>query len=233
MRITNPVDGWLQVVACSPFPDVAGETVLVPRCVIDGVITAERLAATAVQYGGYDVPKPKWPRPGMMLPVIVDLADPSRFRIEWDLVPTLQEAAEQLVEQLRGDAQPGTPRRPFPRVWREVEHAAASPAMVNGLTPQQTEIALAGGAAALGLVPSMAAVVSACEAGPSSAPGGTWDITVQVHDPNGGPDWEAVTRMSFSSSSRRDSRTARGAALPVLVDPDNRKRIVVDVARLA
>ena len=25
MRITNPVNGWLQVVACSPFPDAAGE----------------------------------------------------------------------------------------------------------------------------------------------------------------------------------------------------------------
>ncbi|MDN5004808.1 hypothetical protein ACFQZO_28550 [Bradyrhizobium sp. GCM10027634] len=233
MRITNPVDGWLQVVSCSPFPDAAGETVLVPRCVIDGVITAERLAATAVRYGGYDVPKPKWPRPRMMLPVTVDLADPQRFRIEWDQVPTGREAAEQLAEQLRGNVQPATPSRPFPLVWREVEYAAASSAAVNGLTAQQTEIALAGGAAALGLVPSIATVLSAREAGPSSAPGGTWDITVRVSDPNGGPDWDAVTRMSFSSASRRESRTAPGVALPVLVDPDNRKRILVDVARLS
>jgi hypothetical protein len=213
MRIANPVDGWLRVVTCSPFPDAAGEMVLCPRCDIDGVITAERLEATAVQYSGYDVPKPHWPRPGMMLPVTVDLADPHRFRIEWD--------------QLRAKRE-----RAFPRLWREVEHGAL-PALVNGLTPQQTEIALSGAAAVLGLVPTMATVISACEAGPSSAPGGTWDISVRVNDPRGGPGWDAVTRMSFSSASRRALRTAAGCELPVLVDPDNRKRILVDVARLS
>ncbi|MBW7968783.1 hypothetical protein HYH08_05010 [Bradyrhizobium sp. BR 10289] len=197
------------------------------------MITAERLAATAVQHSGYDVPKPKWPRPGMMLPVTVDRADPRRFRIEWDQVPTGREAAEQLAEHLRGNGQPDAPRRPFPRIWREVEHAAASPALVNGLTPQQTEIALAGAGAALGLVQTTATVLSAHEVRPSSAPGGTWDIAVAVNDPNGAAGWDAVTRMSFSSASRRESRTAPGVELPVLVDPDNRKRIIVDVARLA
>jgi hypothetical protein len=54
-----------------------------------------------------------------------------------------------------------------------------------------------------------------------------------VNDPNGGTGWEAVTRMSFSSSSRRENRTAVGNELPVLVDPDNRKRIIIDVVRLA
>ncbi|MCP3374218.1 hypothetical protein [Bradyrhizobium cajani] len=112
-----------------------------------------------------------------------------------------------------------------------MEHATSSTALVNGLTPQQTEIALAGGAAALGLVPTTATVLSAREVQPSSAPGGTWDIAVRVRDPNGGPGWEAVTRMSFSSASR-ESRTAAGVELPVLVDPDNRKRIIVDVPRL-
>jgi len=215
MRITNPVDGWLRVVTCSPFPDAAGEIVLCPRCDIDGVITAERLAATAVQYSGYDVPKRHWPRPGMVLPVTVDLADPHRFRIAWDQLPA------------------GRRDRAFPHLWREVEHAATSPELVNGLTPQQTEIALSGAAAALGLVPTTATVISACETGPSSAPGGTWDITVRVNDPRGGPGWDAVTRMSFSSASRRALRTAAGCELPVLVDPDNRKRILVDVARLS
>ncbi|MHC2717645.1 hexameric citrate synthase I [Bradyrhizobium diazoefficiens] len=234
MRITNPVDGWLQVAACSPFPDAAGEMVLYPRCDIDGVVTAERVAATAVRYSAYDVPKPKWPRPGTVLPVTLDLADPTRFRIEWDLVPTERDASERLAEHLRGEQQADTPsRRPFPGIWREVEHSASSPGLVNGLTPQQMEIALAGGAGALGLVPTTAKVLTAHEVQPSSAPGGTWDITVSVSDPSGGPGWEAVTRMSFSSSSRRESRTAVGGELPVLVDPDNRNRIVVDVARLS
>ena len=219
-RITNPVSGQLQVVACSPFPDAAGEVVLYPRCDIDGVITAERLTPAEVHYSGYDVPKPKWPRPGMVLPVTADIADPNRFRIEWGQVPT-------------GLDQTDTRRdRTFPRVWREVEQAASSPVLVNGLTPQQTEIALSGGAAALGLVPATAKVLTAHEAGPSSAPGGTWDITVRVSDPNGGPDWLAVTRMSFSSDERREIRASAGLELPVLVDPDNRKRIIVDVTRL-
>ncbi|TWA97150.1 hypothetical protein [Bradyrhizobium stylosanthis] len=234
MRITNPVDGWLQVVACSPFPDAASEMVLRPRCDIDGVITAERLAATAVRYSGYDVPKPKWPRPGSVLPVTADLADPTRFRIEWDRVPTGDEAAAGRASFSRGEQQADlSDQREFPRTWREIEHAASSPALVNGLTPQQTEIALAGGGAALGLVPTTAKVLSAREVQPSSAPGGTWDIVVAVNAPNGGPAWEAVTRMSFSSATRRERRTAAGVELPVLVDPDNRKRIIVDVARLS
>jgi len=135
---------------------------------------------------------------------------------------------------LRGEQQADTPsRRPFPGIWREVEHSASSPGLVNGLTPQQMEIALAGGAAALGLVPTTAKVLTAHEVQPSSAPGGTWDIALAVNDPNGGTGWEAVTRMSFSSSSRRENRTAVGNELPVLVDPDNRKRIIIDVVRLA
>jgi hypothetical protein len=219
-RITNPVSGQLQVAACSPFPDAAGEVVLHPRCDIDGVITAERLAPATVQYSGYDVPKPKWPRPGMVLPVTVDIADPNRFRIEWDQVPTGLDQADTHRD------------RAFPHIWREAEHGASSPALVNGLTPQQAEIALSGGAAALGLVPARAKVLTAHEAGPSSAPGGTWDITLRVNNPNGGPDWQAVTRMSFSSDARREMRTSAGRELPVLVDPDNRNRIIVDVARL-
>jgi len=229
--IANPAGGQLQVVACSPFPDAGGEMVLYPECEIDGVIAAERLAPTAVHYSSRRVPKLKWPRPGMVLPVTVDLADPHRFRIEWGRVPTGPEAAADLAASLRGEL-PETPAADFPRVWRETEGATASSALVNGLTPQQTELALSGNPAAVGLVPAVATVLSAREAGPSSAPGGTWDIAVLVAGVDGGPAWEAVTRMSFSSAQRREMRTAAGRDLPVLVDPDNRHRIVVDVARL-
>jgi hypothetical protein len=236
--IANPVRGKLQVVACSPFPDAGGEVILYPRCEIDGVITAERLAPTAVVYSGYEAPKAKWPRPGMVLPVTVDIADPQQFRIEWDQVPTGKEAAEDLAERLcaeqHGEPPANTSGDPaFPRVWREVKHATSSPELINGLTPQQTELALSGAAAALGLVSATAKVLSAQEVGPSSAPGGTWDITVRVSDPNGGEGWEAVTRMSFSSPQRRERRTATGVELPVLVDPDNHSRIIVDIARLS
>jgi hypothetical protein len=237
-RITNPVEGWLQVVACSPFPDTGGDVILFPICDIDGVITADRLKPTAVHFSGHWVPKPKWPRPGVVLPVTVDLADPHRFRIEWDQVPTGPEAAARLAETLRAEQRGEQPadtssRGAAPRVWREVEHAASSPMLINGLTPQETEAALAGGAAALGLVPTTAKVLSTHEVTPSSAPGGTWDIAVRVADPNGGDGWDAVTRMSFSSAERRELRTAPGVELPVLVDLRDHRRILVDVGRLA
>jgi hypothetical protein len=142
------------------------------------VITAERLAPMAVNFCGYGVPKPKWPRPGMVLPVTVDIADPNQFRIEWDQVPTEREAAENLAEHLRaeqrGEQQADTSAHDaFPRVWREVTYATSQPAQVNGLKPQQTELALSGAAAALGLVPTAAKVLAAREVGPSSAPGGS------------------------------------------------------------
>jgi hypothetical protein len=35
------------------------------------------------------------------------------------------------------------------------------------------------------------------------------------------------------SPQRRDKRTAASLGLPVLVDPDNHNRIIVDVARLS
>jgi hypothetical protein len=231
--ITNPVRGRLQVVACSPFPDAGGEVILSPWCEIDGVITAERLVPTAVHFAGYGVPKAKWPRPGVVLPVIVDIADPRQFRIEWDQVLSGQEAAENLAARLRGEPETNaSAEHAFPHVWREVKHAASQPERVNGLTPQQTELALSGPAAALGLVATTATVRSAQEAPPSSAPGGTSDIAVRVTDPNGGEGWDAVTRMSFSPQ-RREMRTAAGLELPVLVDPDNHGRIIVDVARLS
>jgi hypothetical protein len=218
VAITNLVRGQLQVVACSPFPDAGGEVILSPHCEIDGVITAERLAPSAVHFGGYGVPKAKWPRPGVVFPVTVDIADPNRFRIEWDQVLSGPEAAQHLAACLRREPQAGlSDDSAFPRVWRETAHAASSPELVNGIRPQQTELALSGAAAALGLVSTTATVLSAQGAGPSSAPGGTWDISVHVTDANGGEGWDAVTRMSFSSPARREKRTAGGLELPVLV----------------
>lgn len=236
-EIMNPVSGWLKVVACSPPSDIAGEVTLFPKCDIDGVIIAARMAPTAVHFSGRDVPKLKWPHPGMMLPVVVDLADPRHYRIEWEKVPTGQQAAENLAARLRAQKQDEQrideiDHPAFPRVWREATDGATSPELLNGLTAQQTELALAGAGAAVGLEPSIAKVLTADEVRPSSAPGGTWDITVRVIHPNGGPDWDAVTRMSFSSSERRLKRTAAGTMLPVLVDPDNHGRIIVDVSRL-
>lgn len=236
-QITNPVVGQLQVVSCSPFPDVAGEMVLYPQCEIDGVITADRRPAFAVKFKGYGVPKPKWPRPGMVLPVTLDLADPSRFRIEWDQVPTGAEAASSLAAvlntQQQADQQSPMPDKgAFPRFWQAVTYAGASSSPVGALTSEEIKRALSDGGESLGLFPTTAKVLAAEEVRPSSAPGGTWDITVSVTNLWDGPNWEAVTRMSFSSLERRMRRTAPGQNLPVLVDPVHHARILVDVSRL-
>ncbi|NLS17469.1 hypothetical protein HGP16_12970 [Rhizobium sp. P40RR-XXII] len=197
------------------------------------MIIAERVTPTAVHFSGYNVPKSKWPRTGMLLPITVDLADPSHYRIEWEKVPTWRQATENLAARLGATEQVDrTGPSPFPHVWREPNHDVISPELVNGLSAQQTELALAGAGAAVGLEPAMAKVLGATEVKPSSAPGGTWDITVLVTDPNGGPNWDAITRMSFSSPERRLKRTATGTRLPVLVDPENHTRIIVDVSRL-
>ena len=52
---------------------------------ITGVISAEGVEPTAVQYGGL-IKTSLWPSPGKQLPVIVDRADPRKFAIQWDKV---------------------------------------------------------------------------------------------------------------------------------------------------
>ncbi|WP_321969092.1 hypothetical protein [Paraburkholderia tropica] len=240
--MANPTDGQLRVVACSPFPDTGGETILYPKCEIDGVIVANGVMPVAVRFNGYGVPKPKWPRPGIMLPITFDRADAARFSIRWQEVPTGREAAEQLAAQLSAGPL-GEPRigdqasAHRPNVWHEATYVSAYPLVNNGLTPAETELALSGQGAAIGLIPVVSKVLSARPTGPRSAPGGTWGITVWVEGMDGGSGWQAVTRMSFSSVQRREQRTVPGEELPLLIDPANRQRqrqrVIVDLSRLS
>ena len=54
---------------------------------ITGVISAEGVEPTAVQYSGL-IKTSNWPSPGSSLPVTVDRADPTKFTILWDKVAT-------------------------------------------------------------------------------------------------------------------------------------------------
>ncbi len=70
----------------------------------------------------------KWPFPGMVLPVSIDRADPSRFRIEWDEVQSGrdrgQQAAEAIAAAMRGEGGGGAmPVAGFP--------AGVTPQIVN------------------------------------------------------------------------------------------------------
>ena len=105
----------------------------------------------------------------------------------------------------------------------------------GGLTPEESGRATAGGAAALGLRPLDARVLAAhridVPAGLPDAPGGTWDLTLDV-DGGGGTGWSTVLRISFSTPARRAEIAAVGRSLPVLADPQRHDRIAIDTARL-
>lgn len=104
----------------------------------------------------------------------------------------------------------------------------------GGLTPAESAQAAAGGAAAIGLQPTTATVLAAHEVpippGLSvSAPGGVWDLTLDVA---GTPGYSAVLRITFSSPAKREQIAAVGRTLPVLADPANHDRIAIDTSRL-
>ncbi|MCU1527510.1 MAG: hypothetical protein JWP75_1273 [Frondihabitans sp.] len=104
----------------------------------------------------------------------------------------------------------------------------------GGLTPEETASVLAGGAAGLGMQPTTATVLAAHEipipAGtPGAAPGGVWDVTLDVA---GAPGYTTVMRIGFSSPEKQRTIAAVGRQLPVLADPTRHDRIAVDTTRL-
>jgi len=87
-RITDPVDGTAQVVSATGAPDGQGSA----ACGLHLVVTVPGVPAFPVR-GTYMVKMAKWPWPGMVLPITASRADPTRFKIRWDRVPTGADAA--------------------------------------------------------------------------------------------------------------------------------------------
>jgi hypothetical protein len=103
----------------------------------------------------------------------------------------------------------------------------------GGLTPAESAATASGGAAA-GLQPTTATVIAAHEvpipAGVAgSAPGGVWDLTLDV---SAAPGYSTVLRVSFSSVSKRQQIATMGRTLPVLSDATHHDRIAIDTSRL-
>ena len=119
--LQDPVRGTAQVVSCSGY---RGDGVY-QNGHMELVIQAEGIPAKAVQFQGL-MHRNRWPRPGMVLPVSIDRADPSRFRIEWDEVQSGhergQQAAEAIAAAMRGEGG-GMPAAGFP--------AGVTPQVVN------------------------------------------------------------------------------------------------------
>lgn len=119
-RMTDPVDGTLQLTSCSSGASDA----MYSNCRMTGVVSAPGLAPTAVEHK-CTAPTKKWPQPGQTLPVQVDRADPSRLQIRWDDLPSNRELgrqfarrqAEWLAADQRSQAGPAEPGEEQTRTW--------------------------------------------------------------------------------------------------------------------
>jgi hypothetical protein len=102
-RMKQPVRGAAQVVSASLPPYNATSS----NCSMHVVVSAEGLEPTPVEHSAM-VSVKRWPTPGMTLPVTVDLADPTRLKIDWDDVQdneqTYMQQAEQMAEMMKGGA---------------------------------------------------------------------------------------------------------------------------------
>ena len=102
-RMSQPVRGTAQVVSAT----MPAEDATSANCTLNLVVSAEGLEPTPVEHTAMASVK-RWPTPGTTLPVTVDLADPTRLKIEWDDVQTnaqtAKEQAEQMAEMMKGGA---------------------------------------------------------------------------------------------------------------------------------
>ena len=139
----NPARGTATVASATACPSHASSA----SCRMNLVVSLPGMPATPTQLTAM-VRADKWPFPGTVLPIEIDLDKPSRMRILWDEVPSGQErgaaAAQQIAAQLNAASSaspppPMTPAGPFlgaPTSGGEVgpDAAAALSAAFGGVT---------------------------------------------------------------------------------------------------
>jgi hypothetical protein len=96
-----PIAGELHVATTSVPPSDARYS----NYLLTGVVCAPGVAPVAVQSSGI-ARASRWPSAGSVLPVTLDRADPRRFVIEWDRIPSAMGQAQALAEQMRSDLDP-------------------------------------------------------------------------------------------------------------------------------
>jgi hypothetical protein len=89
-KFNDPVPGTFEVQSCDTGRGHADVS-------INGMLTVPGIATLAAEFRGR-VPEAKVPAVGQVLSVIVDRADPTEFRIEWDQVSTVTQSGEQEPE---------------------------------------------------------------------------------------------------------------------------------------
>jgi hypothetical protein len=222
-HMKDPVEGTLTVTSASMAPQGA----MYSNCRLQGVLAAPGVPATSVEHY-LTAPVKKWPDPGVVLPVTVDRADPTRLRVNWDDVPSNREVAAALTQKLADAVRTGQfhPEAVYKAPGRPVPGAPG-----GGLTPEQSAQLIAGG----GGEEASAVVVAAHEvfqpADLPSAPGGVVDITLDITRGDGSG-YTAVNRVSFSTLERREQIAVVGTRLPVRLDPDDPTKVVIDSSKL-
>ncbi|KQV74550.1 hypothetical protein ASC61_05775 [Aeromicrobium sp. Root344] len=68
-------------------------------CEMNLVISAPGVTPLAVEFSG-PVKRKVWPAPGAVLPILVDPADPTNYRILWDQVTPAKDAARAKAESV-------------------------------------------------------------------------------------------------------------------------------------
>ncbi|HVV21781.1 MAG TPA: hypothetical protein VHF06_20270 [Pseudonocardiaceae bacterium] len=194
-RMKDPVSGVFKVADwydTHPHGSPSGTT-------LTGVLVADGVAPTPAEapadHHGTWVGRQE-------LPVTVDRADPSIFRIEWDHVA-------------RDD-----PREAARHRAAEVAATLAAAKLSAGQVGHTV--------AATGVVTAVYDVVPQM---PLPAGMSQTDLTLDVSRTDGST-YAVTTRMGFRSPERRTAIAAIGTRLPVLVDPTNPGRVTIDVAKL-
>lgn len=186
------------------------------------------------------------------LPVTVDRADPSNFRVEWDQVvkndwrSTARQRANEAAARMTADTQQPAPSGtgPFATDFNQtdfspmvndvlravgIDPANLADAAQHGVHVETSFVTqLAPTQQATGVVRAVHDVVGGMPLPPGMSQA---DLTLDVTRPDG-TTYPVTTRIGFRSPERRAAVAALGTELPVLVDPTNPGRVVIDVARL-
>jgi hypothetical protein len=102
MRMKDAAEGTLRVVGIT-MPDPTATSC---NYRMDGVVSADGLLPTAVTHHGMCSTR-RWPSPGDELPVTVDRAKPEHLVVHWKELPTGQETAQSMAQQLAAQMRSG------------------------------------------------------------------------------------------------------------------------------
>jgi hypothetical protein len=224
-KFNDPVPGTFEVHSCDNGTWGGAHVDLTAN----GVLSVPGLGLVPAEFRG-KVPPAKRPIVGQVLPVIVDRADPTQFRIEWDQVPSVTERVEREADiTVTGADLSALP----PEAQQQIHSLLGN----LGQVLQQGFVSAPHAHTPAPDWDVATATVLACHNARvpafamSQAPGGIVDLTLDVRLADG-YEYSTKTRVAFSTPERRAKATEKGTELPVRVDPADPNRVVIDIDRI-